>query len=363
MKEHRALVVDDDDAIREVVGDILDSLGHKYDMARTQDEARALLRKGAYSYALLDLEIPVKAGGLPRIQNGINLLHEVRRAEGMATRPVLVMTGHGKNSPELAVQVMKCGAVDYVTKPFPSVGETLDKCIIDALRKADGPSKGQALPVQREGKGKLEPFSQARRELVINRESIELCGITVWSDRSTPDMRIIAEELACKHHGRYVRLGGKALAAKLDRDCTNPVGRTIKGFCDNAGRLMAEQCGLSCGRYDVISSTTGYHFTDWIDVTMVDAEGRRTSAPDDQTAGAGGDVAAKLTGLPVEKAERLQAICEALEKRDAMSIPEIRELSGVSRPQTTRDLKILVDRGLVEKTGSRQDRVYRRVSK
>ena len=56
-----------------------------------------------------------------------------RFADCVRTPIVIVMTAHGTDGPELAVDVMKKGAVDYVTKSFTSVGRTLDKSIREAV--------------------------------------------------------------------------------------------------------------------------------------------------------------------------------------------------------------------------------------
>jgi DNA-binding NtrC family response regulator len=116
------------------VADILDSLGHKYVQARSQEDARRLIAAKRYSYYLLDLELPVRTDrGFPRIQTGENLLGEIVNRQGEEKAPIIVMTGHGLYRPDLAVRVMKKGAVDYVKKPFPSTGNTLDRAILEVL--------------------------------------------------------------------------------------------------------------------------------------------------------------------------------------------------------------------------------------
>ena len=77
---YRALVVDDNRGVLDTVSDVLRSLGHEYDLATCQEEARALLAKHQYDYHLLDLEIPVSPERcLARIENGVNLVREVGR--------------------------------------------------------------------------------------------------------------------------------------------------------------------------------------------------------------------------------------------------------------------------------------------
>ena len=115
----RALVIDDDPAIVEEVVEALVSLGHEYETAGCMGSARVHLAGGGFDYVLLDLEIPVGTGSkFPRIENGKNLLREIRGSPATVRTPVIVMTGHGNKDPYQAVDVMRIGAVHYVTKPF-----------------------------------------------------------------------------------------------------------------------------------------------------------------------------------------------------------------------------------------------------
>jgi DNA-binding response OmpR family regulator len=259
----RALVIDDDTAIIREVEDILASLDHDCDSADDQDSARRLLGAGRYAYILLDLEIPVKPGRLSRVQNGINLLVQIRETPGMETVPIIVMTGRGNDSPDLAVAVMKNGAVDYVKKPFSK--NKLDRAVKEALAKGE---PGCPVAQTKAGTSKLKPFKDGRREMVIGEDSVTICGVEVWRATYQPDMRRILIRLSAKEGGGYVRVNGGKLMRELDRDASNPVGRPIKTFCDNASERLAEGRGLTCGRYDIIASRGGYHFTEWMDVRM-----------------------------------------------------------------------------------------------
>ena len=134
----RALVIDDDPGILEEVRDRLASLGHSCDCAGSQEEAREYLAQPAYDYILLDLEIPVKYGRPARIQNGKNLLREIRAIEGLQEVQIIAMTAHGRDGPELATEVLRGryeGADDFVNKPFPTQGRTLEKAIGEAMER------------------------------------------------------------------------------------------------------------------------------------------------------------------------------------------------------------------------------------
>lgn len=83
----KALVVDDDQAILDAVGDMLDSLGHEYDKADSVESARVLLKSKEYTYVLLDLQLPMRNGkDLPRRQFGETLLEEIVRGAWFAAR-------------------------------------------------------------------------------------------------------------------------------------------------------------------------------------------------------------------------------------------------------------------------------------
>lgn len=260
----RALVIDDDAAIIREVEDILDSLDHVCDSVGDQDAARKLLAADKYAYVLLDLEIPVKPGKLCRVQNGINLLNQIRETTGMETVPIIVMTGRGNDSPDLAVAVLKKGAVDYVKKPFDK--DKLDRAIQEAMAKDGAAVSGARTKAKPQ---KLTPFKDEKRAMVIGEDSVTICGIELWRATYQPDMRKILTRLSQKEGGGYVRVSGAKLAKELGRDASNPVGRPIKTFCDNASERLAQHRSLQCGRYDIIAGGGGgYHFTDWMDVRL-----------------------------------------------------------------------------------------------
>ena len=272
----RALVIDDDVEIIRTVGDILDSLNHDHDSAGDQVTAWRFLETAKYNYILLDLDIPVKAGKLCRVENGEKLLLQIRNTPEMKSVPVIVMTGHGNDSPDQAVSVLKDGAVDYVKKPFGK-GQP-DKAIRDVLAKDD-----QATPVVRnksEPKG-LMLFKAETREVVIYDDRVNLCGIQVWTDCAYPEMGLILRKLSVRTRDGYVRIKGPKLNEDLGRDASNPVSKFIKRFRDNCRSKMASCRGLECGMHDVIGDPKrgGYHLTETIDVRIEDGKGRVVEQP------------------------------------------------------------------------------------
>ncbi len=101
----RILIVDDEESIRLTLRDALSSR-HGVDLAADAEAARLALRGAAYDLLITDWRMGVLSG--------MDLLRE---AKAMQPRlPVIMMTAHG--SVDHAVEAMKAGADDYLSKPF-----------------------------------------------------------------------------------------------------------------------------------------------------------------------------------------------------------------------------------------------------
>ena len=100
------LIVDDERSVREACREVAHSLGFFAQVADSAEQAHRLLDLQAFDAVLLDLRLP-GAGGLEVLRR-----IKERRPEAV----VIVVTGYG--TVQSAVQAMKNGAYDYVTKPF-----------------------------------------------------------------------------------------------------------------------------------------------------------------------------------------------------------------------------------------------------
>src|SRR6202161_4611497 len=100
------LIVDDERSIREACREIAQSLGFAACAADSAEQAYRHLDSQAFDAVLLDLRLP-GVGGLEALRR----IRE-RRPEAV----IIVVTGYG--TVQSAVQAMKNGAYDYVTKPF-----------------------------------------------------------------------------------------------------------------------------------------------------------------------------------------------------------------------------------------------------
>ena len=102
----RILIADDDPDIREILKDTLNSLGCGVSTASNGQECLDRLEKEGPELVLLDIEMPDKSG--------LEVLKDIRRRGIDVT--VIMVTAYG--TVERAVQAMKEGAFDFITKPF-----------------------------------------------------------------------------------------------------------------------------------------------------------------------------------------------------------------------------------------------------
>ena len=107
----RLLIVDDEQTIRRLCMTVGESLGFACLEAESGDAALTLLEEQPVHMVLTDMVMPR--------MSGIEFLEQVKRS--FPRTEVAVMTGHG--SVETAVQAMKLGAYDYISKPFAPLDE------------------------------------------------------------------------------------------------------------------------------------------------------------------------------------------------------------------------------------------------
>jgi DNA-binding NtrC family response regulator len=102
----RVLVVEDDDVVRQLLGEILGEAGYETTLVPTGEAALSELDRQSLDAVLLDLNLP-----------GIQGMDVLRVGPTLQTdTPFIVMTAFG--SVDTAVEAMKQGAFDYVSKPF-----------------------------------------------------------------------------------------------------------------------------------------------------------------------------------------------------------------------------------------------------
>jgi two-component system response regulator HydG len=116
----KLLIVDDQRNMRTTLAMMLRGAGFEVDEAQSGEEGSERGAAGAYDVVLTDLRMGSK--------DGIDVLRGVKESQPMTE--VIVMTAYG--TIESAVEAMRCGAFDYIQKPFTEqellvkVGKALD---------------------------------------------------------------------------------------------------------------------------------------------------------------------------------------------------------------------------------------------
>jgi len=118
------LIVDDEPNVRRVLGTLLEQAGYVTRRAESGQRALELVRSQDPDLVLTDLKMP----GM----DGMELLRALR--ESFPEIPVILLTAHG--TVETAVEAMKQGAYDFLTKPFDKaqVVELVGKALGQAER-------------------------------------------------------------------------------------------------------------------------------------------------------------------------------------------------------------------------------------
>ncbi len=119
MKKSTILLIDDDDSLRRVIEFSLAEAGHRVVTAASGEEGLRLFESDSFDAVITDITMP----GL----SGMDVLSRVHAQD--AGLPIIMITAYG--TIESAVQAMKEGAFDYITKPFnrDELRLTLDKAL------------------------------------------------------------------------------------------------------------------------------------------------------------------------------------------------------------------------------------------
>ena len=102
----RILLIDDDESIRKVIGYMLEEANYAAVTAASGEEGLRLFKSQRPDLVLTDIKMPRKSG--------IELLGEFKAIDPSV--PVIILTAFG--TVETAVEAMKRGAADYLTKPI-----------------------------------------------------------------------------------------------------------------------------------------------------------------------------------------------------------------------------------------------------
>jgi len=156
MTDGLVLVIEDEDAIREMVRVTLESASFEVLEAADAEQAEMILADHCPGLILMDWMLP----GI----SGIELTRRIKRDDVLKEIPIIMLTAKGEENSK--VLGLEAGVDDYVTKPF-STRELIAR--IRAVMRRSGVGQGESLEI---GDGlKLDP---SRHRVTANGASLEI---------------------------------------------------------------------------------------------------------------------------------------------------------------------------------------------
>ena len=200
MDSKRALIVDDEADIRSLLEITLSRMGLDTIAAADLSSARRALADGDFDLCLTDMRLP---DGL-----GIELVREIHAAD--TPIPVAVITAYGNT--EDAVDSLKAGAFDFVTKPVNI--EVLRRLVDTALRiPRSGTPPGAEAPTRLIGDTpEIQALRKVIGKLARNQAPVHICGESGTGKELAA--RMIHDQGARGSHG-FVPVNCGAVPAEL----------------------------------------------------------------------------------------------------------------------------------------------------
>lgn len=201
----RILIVDDEDNIRTIMGQILSSKGHAPTLCRNTEEAMGVLAEGGVDLVVSDIRMEPTSG--------LVLLKQVRVLQ--PDTPVIMMTAYA--SVETALDALKMGAYDYLTKPFKIVE------FIDVVERALASGGQQQRTVAESEVGKGEDRYCFGKAVGISAAMLDACKLLGLVAPTDATVLLHGERgtgrglLALTIHEKSLRASGTCVRIDCDR--------------------------------------------------------------------------------------------------------------------------------------------------
>jgi two-component system response regulator AtoC len=201
----RLLVIDDESNMRHMLAAMLKNSGYSVDTASEGLEGMKMLERSSYDFILCDIKMP-KMDGMTFLKTAGDLV---------ADSTVIMMSAYG--TVETAIEAMKLGAYDYISKPFKSDEVTL------TLKKAE----------ERE---RLKQENSFLRERIRNIQADNRFDSMVGHSKAMQAVFELAKKVA--RHNTTVLITGESGTGK------ELIARGIHYYSERAdGRLVPVNCG------------------------------------------------------------------------------------------------------------------------
>jgi DNA-binding NtrC family response regulator len=199
------LVVDDEPNMRKVLRAMLEHDGHEVHVAEDGAEALRILAENHVDLVITDLRMP----GM----DGMTLLQRIHGQRPLL--PVIMVTAHG--TVDTAVEAIKLGAFDYLTKPFER--RTLRQILSKAARTLELSRKDASLERDPAGRFRIIGRSAAMQEIfaVIERVAATPSTVLITGESGT-GKELIARALhenSNRANQAYIRINCAAIPPTL----------------------------------------------------------------------------------------------------------------------------------------------------
>jgi two-component system response regulator AtoC len=204
-----ALVVDDDALMREFIVETLRRNKIAVTEAKNGLEAKELMEQNEYDMAFLDVKMP----GM----DGMQLL-KIIKSSGIGTLPVII-TAFG--TVEKAVEAMRCGAYDFLMKPFSPeqveiiINRTRELVELQAQNAYLKEELGWILPKGKQIVGQSEAIKKLMRDVSQVSASNSTVLITGESGTGKELVAIAIHSLSSRKGGPFIRMNCAAVPDTL----------------------------------------------------------------------------------------------------------------------------------------------------
>ncbi len=225
----RILVVDDEPSIRDLVAFKLSDDGYECEKAGSAEEALVMIARGEYDGILSDINMP----GI----DGVEMLRRIRMSDGDVA--VVMMTG----APDLSValEAMRLGAYDFLSKPL-----NLDVLSLTVDRAVE---KKTLVKQNREYQRNLEAMVQ-ERTLQLNQANVDLRSLFIGSIKALAQA-LEAKDRYTQGHSARVAEESVRIARYLSLSEDEVQNIWIAGFLHDIGKIGIQESVLNKpGRLD-----------------------------------------------------------------------------------------------------------------
>ena len=200
----KILIIDDEAPIRRVLRDILENESYQAEEASTGKEALQLIKDQDFDAIFCDIKMPE--------MDGIEVLEAIRQESDV---PVIMLSGHG--TIETAVEAIKKGAFDFISKP-PDLNRlliTLRNALDKKTLTTENRVLKKAVKIQNQMIGESAPMLQVKD--MIGKVAPTNARVLITGENGTGKELVARQlhELSARSSGPFIEVNCAAIPSEL----------------------------------------------------------------------------------------------------------------------------------------------------